>query len=364
MEIAGWARSVGGAAPYLGLFARGGFGREAVDDAVARLEIQELPSARGCTYVVPACDIALALRIGHGFSNQWKTAERIGVTPKEIDRLGSSIVKALAKGPLSPEELRAAVRGAIRNLGEEGKRRGLTSTLPLALKQLQAEGEIRRAPTNGRLDQQRYRYALWRPNPLAGFRLSTEEAYSQLARRFFSWIGPATVAEFQWFSGLGAKAAKAVVEFLSLKKLRDGSERFMLAGDQTRFATFRPSRKPRYVLVSSLDGICHLRRDVSGLLATEDRGRDIFYDRGFMDLTSNAILDRGRLVGLWEYDVESASIAWMSFIPGNREMEEAVERTESFIRSDLGDARSYSLDSPGSRAPRIAALRRASRTWR
>ncbi|MBP1595639.1 MAG: hypothetical protein H6Q05_1016, partial [Acidobacteria bacterium] len=29
---------------------------------------------------------------------------------------------------------------------------------------------------------------------------------------------------------------------------------------------------------------------------------------------------------------------------------------------DLGDARSYSLDSPRSRAPRIAALRRAPRS--
>jgi len=360
LEKTGWARSVGGSGPYLGIFARAGIRRQEVDDAVLRLEIHELPSARGCTYVVPACDFALALKVGHGFSDEGRTAERLGVTSKEIDRLGSSMVKSLAKGPLSPEELRTAAGGAVRNLGEEGERRGLASTLPLALSRLQAEGEIRRIPTNGRLDQQRYRYALWRPNPLAGFKLSTEEAFAQLARKFFSWIGPASVAEFQWFSGLGVKAAKAVVESLGLKPLRDGSDRLMFPGDQPRFAAFRPPRKPQYVLVSSLDGICHLRRDVRSLLASEDKGRGVLHDRGLMDLSSNAILDCGRLVGLWEYDVESASIAWMSFIPGNRDMEVEVERTESFIRSDLGDARSYSLDSPRSRAPRIAALRRAS----
>ena len=362
LEKTGWARSVGGSGPYLGFFARAGLRRQAVDDAILKLEIQELPSARGCTYVVPACDFALALKVGHGFSDEGRTAEKLGVTSKEIDRLGSSIVKALAKGPLSPEELRTAAGGAVRNLGEEGKRRGLTSTLPLALGRLQAEGEIRRIPANGRLDQQRYRYALWRPNPLAGCTLSSEEAYSQLARRFFSWINPATVAEFQWFSGLGVKAAEAVVDSLSLKPLQAGSDRLVFPGDQRRFAAFRPSRKHQYVLVSSLDGIFHLRRDARSLFAPEDRGRNVFHDRGLMDLTSNAILDRGRLVGFWEYDVESASIVWMAFVPGSREMEEEVERTENLIRSDLGDARSYSLDSPRSRAPRIAALRRAPRS--
>ena len=50
----GWARSVGGVGPYFTLFSRGRISREAADRAVANLEIHELPTARGCTYVVPA----------------------------------------------------------------------------------------------------------------------------------------------------------------------------------------------------------------------------------------------------------------------------------------------------------------------
>jgi hypothetical protein len=80
---------------------------------------------------------------------------------------------------------------------------------------------------------------------------------------------------------------------------------------------------------------------------------------GIMDLPSHAILDRGRLVGLWEYDPESQSIAWTSFIRSSADLEKAVLRTEEYIRTDLGDARSFSLDSPKSRAPRIQALRKA-----
>lgn len=45
-----------------------------------------------------------------------------------------------------------------RNLGEAGKKKGVITTLPVALGILQAHGEIRRVPVNGRLDQQRYGY--------------------------------------------------------------------------------------------------------------------------------------------------------------------------------------------------------------
>src|SRR5260370_39403290 len=67
LERTGWARSGGGVGPYLTLFARAGTSREAVDASVAKLEIHELPSARGCTYVLPASDFALGLKEAHSF---------------------------------------------------------------------------------------------------------------------------------------------------------------------------------------------------------------------------------------------------------------------------------------------------------
>src|SRR5271154_7092812 len=84
---AGWARSVGGCAPYLTLFSRGGLSREQVDAAVAKVEIHELPSARGCTYVLPATDFALGLACGRGFDGEIKIAVKLSVTEKEIDKL-------------------------------------------------------------------------------------------------------------------------------------------------------------------------------------------------------------------------------------------------------------------------------------
>jgi hypothetical protein len=361
----GWARSVGGTGPYLTLFSRAGLGREEVDASVAKLEIHELPSARGCTYVLPASDFALGLTVGRGFSDEMKTAEKLGVTEKEIDKLCGAVIAALAKRPLDPEGLRDATGRAVRNLGVAGQKKGLTTTLPVALGKLQSTGVIRRIPVNGRLDQQRYLYTLWRPNPLRGFKLPIEEAYTQLAHRFFSWIGPATIAEFQWFSGLGVKAAKVAVEPLKLEPVKSGDIRLLLPDDRTKLEAFKTPKDPHYVLVAGLDSIALLRRDLKGMLDPKDTDRQVFVERdtkplgGLADLPSHAILDRGRVVGLWEYDTSTNSIAWMAFVKKDKALQDAVSRTEQYVREQLGDARSFSLDSPKSRAPRVEALRKA-----
>ena len=361
----GWARSVGGCAPYLALFSRGGLSREQVDAAVAKGEIHELPAARGCTYVLPASDYALGLMVGQGFNDEMKVAAKLGVTAKEIDKLCGAVVAALEKGPLDPDGLKEATGKAVRNLGPEGQKKGLTTTLPVALGRLQEAGEIRRIPTNGRLDQQRYKYTLWRPNPLRGFKLSAEEALTELARRYFAWIGPASLSEFQWFSGLSGKVAKAAIEPLKLEALDKDDDRWIAPGDRAKLEAFKPPKDPHYGLVGPIDSVLLLRRNLAGLLDPKDAAREVFSDKGakplgsLADLPNHAILDRGRIVGLWEYDPGTESIAWTAFIKKDKALEEAVDRTAAYVRDQLGDARSYSLDSPKSRAPRVAALRKA-----
>jgi hypothetical protein len=365
LERSGWARSVGGVGPYLTLFSRAGLSREKVDAAVANTEIHELPSARSCTYVLPASDFALGLRLAQSFPGEMKTAEKLGVTPKEIDKLCDAVIHALEAGPLDPDGLREATGKAVRNLGEEGKKKGLTTTLPVALGKLQTSGDIRRLPVNGRLDQQRYKYTLWRPNPLRNFKLSTEEAYTELARRYFQWIGPARIAEFQGFSSLGVKAAKAAVEPLKLEPIAAGDDHVMLPGDRAKLEAFKPPKDPHYTLTSGIDSIVLLRGDLKGLLDPKDMGRQVFTEKDVKPLgtlpylPSHGILDRGRVVGLWEYDTAADSIAWIAFVKKDKALDAAVARTEQYVREQLGDARSFSLDSPKSRAPRVAALRKA-----
>jgi hypothetical protein len=366
LQRAGWARSIGGVSPYLTLFARAGISREQADADAAKLRIYELPSARGCTYVLPASDFALGLAAGQEFDGGMKVAMKLGVTEKEIDKLRDSVLAALEKGQLDPEGLREATGKAVRNLGQEGQKKGITTTLPLALGKLQASGDIRRVPVNGRFDQQRYEYALWRPNPRRAFKLSPQQVPTELARKYFAWIGPASLTDFQWFSGLGVKAAKVALEPIGLEPIdiAPGDQRFLLSEDRPKFDAFRPPREARYSLLGGIDSLFLLRRDLKGALEPEDLERKVCVDSGtksldvLADLPSHAIVDRGRLVGLWEYDQPTESIAWVSFVKKNKALQEAVTRTEQFVRDQLGDARSFSLDSPKSRAPRIAALRK------
>ncbi|MEO8622366.1 MAG: crosslink repair DNA glycosylase YcaQ family protein, partial [bacterium] len=200
----GWARSVGGVGPYLTFFARAGTSREAADAAVASLEIHELPSARGCAYVLPASDYPLGLTIAQVYGQaEVKTAASLGVHGPEIDTLCAAVVAAIGDEPLDPEAIKQLVGNAVRNLGDAGKKKGMITTLPLALGLLQARGDIRRVPVGGRLDQQRFKYVRWSPNPLRSATFRTDDAFTELARRFFRWVGPATMKELQWFTGLG-----------------------------------------------------------------------------------------------------------------------------------------------------------------
>ena len=128
--------------PYLTLFARAGTSREKADADVASLQIHELPSARGCTYVLPASDFALGLKVGQNFGDDMPTARKLGVTDSEIEKLCEAILPALEKRPLEPEALREAVGSAARNLGAEGAKKRLTTTLPVALGKLVAVGTV------------------------------------------------------------------------------------------------------------------------------------------------------------------------------------------------------------------------------
>jgi hypothetical protein len=337
LERAGWARSVGGAAPYLTLFSRAGVRREEADTALAKTEIHELPCARGCTYVVPAADYGLALAAGQPFAyDELKVARKLGVTDAEIEKLRTAVLKALSDGPLDMDALRTKVGSNARNLGPEGLKKGVTTTLPVAVGLLQSAGEIRRLPINGRLDQQRYRYTAWTPSPLAAWKRDTEGTFTELAGKYFSWVGPATVAQFQSFTGLGVKAAKSAVEPLKLVAVT--GDLFILPQDEAGFRKFKAPAQPQYALVGSIDTILLSQETFQG--------------------KNHIILDRGQVVGEWAFDPEAGTIAWAASVKKSRALEEAIAKMEAYIKEDLGDARSFSLDSPKSRIPRIEALRK------
>jgi hypothetical protein len=96
--------------------------------------------------------------------------------------------------------------------------------------------------------------------------------------------------------------------------------------------------------VSGLDGISRLRHDRKGLLDHGELARQFFVGKNtrpagtLEDLLSHAILDRGRLAGLWEFDTVTETIAWWPFIKKNKGLEKSAACMEQFVREQLDDA--------------------------
>jgi hypothetical protein len=84
-----------------------------------------------------------------------------------------------------------------------------------------------------------------------------------------------------------------------------------------------------------------------------DRGKNVTKDLGF-----NPIVDRGTIIGLWEYDPAEKEIVSVCFGESSQELRKEISKTETFVRDELGDARTFSLDSPKSREPKLKRLRK------
>jgi hypothetical protein len=361
---AGWARSVGGANPYLTLFARAGIGRPQADADVLSLKIHELPAARGCTYVLGQADFAWGLQVGRDAAvAPFRVLARMGVERGEITLLEEQILHALAEAgrPLDPRQLKDELGDSVRSLGEEGKKKGAATTLPTALGLLQADGRIRRVPVNGRLDQQRYAYTLWGLPPAT---MEESAARSLLMERYLGWTGGATFKQSQWFTGFtvaDSKAAFAAVGSVEVPTA-EGDVLWMLPDDVDRLAVFEAPAEQQIQLLAGTDSLVLLRRNSGDLFAEQDRGKKVLDSTLALqaDLPDHPILDRGRIIGLWQYDPGRERIAHWLFDGPDPAAAQRIAEVEAWIRDELGDFRSFSLDSPASRKNRIDALDAAS----
>ncbi|MFC7848429.1 DNA glycosylase AlkZ-like family protein [Arthrobacter sp. NPDC057388] len=359
LATAGWARSVGGANPYLTLFARAGIRRAQVDEDVRELRIHELPTARGCTYVLGREDFDWALSLGKNAEDAFRVLARLGVDRGEITLLKEQILHVLGEAdtPLDPRQLKEELGESVRNLGEEGRKKGAATTLPTALGLLQADGRIRRVPVNGRLDRQRYAYLPWGLPPS---RLGPEGAREELMRRYLSWTGGATVKQSQWFTGFtltDSKAALAAVGAVEVPTAA-GDVLWMLPADVERLMDFSPPEEEQIHLLAGTDSLVLHRRNAADLFAEEDRDRKLLNATLALqaDLPDHPVFDRGRIIGLWQYDPGRERIAAWLFAGRTPAAEQRIAEVEAWIREDLGDFRSFSLDSPTSRQERIDAL--------
>ncbi|MDJ0311672.1 crosslink repair DNA glycosylase YcaQ family protein [Arthrobacter sp. H35-D1] len=362
------------------MFARAGIRRHEADAAVAALDIHELPTARGCTYVLGARDFAWALTLGQGAAESTaKILDKLGVSREEIHALESQTLQLLqdagANGTRDPRQLKDQLGPAVCRLGEEGKEKGASTTLPTVLGLLQADGRIRRVSVNGRFDQQRYAYTAW---GLPAATESPEQARAQLMENHLSWTGGTTLKQTQWFTSFTVaqtKAALAAVHAVEVRiegigpgedgtagvEAEDAPGLWMLPADVDAAGDFETPQEEQIQLLAGSDSLFLLRRNASDHFAQADRENLQLSTKYVLqaDLPDHPIVDRGRIIGLWQYDPGQERIAHWLFGAPTEAVKQRIREVEAFIGEDLGDFRSFSLDSPSSGQKRIDALNQA-----
>ncbi|MDP2310589.1 MAG: crosslink repair DNA glycosylase YcaQ family protein [Pseudomonadota bacterium] len=374
----GWPRTLGGVDVYLAVRARRpGMNREELDRAVVAMDVQVIPAVRGCIYVVPRPQVPLVLRIAEDQARKRldRDMEKVGVPAAEIDAIGDAVVATLGAGALGTDALRKALpAGTVRSLGELGKKTGVSSTLPPALRYLEFAGRLERTLPGGRLDSERYAWRVPARNPFDDANVPDDvvERNAALAHLFFGHAGPVTMKDFGGWAGLSdrdAKAAMARVPLVPVSIEGYATEAWVLEEDLPRLR--EPAAPSDTVsLVAFEDNLLALRGGPALFADPVHHGvRVPTWSSGHRTaplaearhMATRALFVGDTMVGLWELDPDAGSVVLGTFSPLPAALRERVEAaaadTAAFLRDDLQNARSFSLDTVEQVRERAATIR-------
>lgn len=375
IERHGWPRTLGGVDIYIALLSRNPQLQPAdIDRAVCQtLQAQVIPAARSCIYVVPRAWVPVAMRYGYAgwLKRTRRDCEKAGALPTEMDDAAAAIAEVLSNDGKATDKLRDSLpAGAIRSLGEQGKKQGMASVLPAALRMLEMQGLASRMPADGHLRNERY---VWQSGVNAGVAAvaeSVEAMQVAVARHYFSVAAPARWRDFADWAGLGLKEAQAAAAGLGLQQcaVEGEKEPYWARPEQlAALASLPVCESPR--LLSFVDPLLDYRASALKILVDPRHyaielpapGNKMTPIGALTSLWQRCICDDGELVGIWEFDPDRKRIDTALFHPlaADRQTLLAAEiaRTETLLRDTLQDARAFSLDSDKSLRERAQWVR-------
>lgn len=366
----GWLRTLGGCDAYLAARARRpGMARAELDAAIAAGQLRAHPAVRGCLYVVPAAVIPdlLALNGEAWRAQTTKELAKVGKTLEVVESLAPGVLAALTQ-PLTTDAVRKAMRADIPSFGDAGKKVGLSSPLPLALRLLELTGQIERTLDGGRLDTERY---LWRrtarplppPSPTPAARIA------HLVDAFLTFAGPATLAQLSAWSGYPQRdlkaalatldAAPVTVETLGAAYLRPAD---LAAKPPPPRGTALLALDDNYLANHGVAAVTDPRHHAFDVDLWEGTGKSAPLGKANHMLSRSIVID-GLVAGFWELDPRRDGASWHTFAPAPpplaRALDDLTAATARFLLDELGHARAGTLDTMDdvqSRADRIAQL--------
>jgi hypothetical protein len=253
-----------------------------VERAVVERSIVRTWPMRGTLHFVPAADVRWMLKLlaPRAISAATARHRQLELDERAFARSRDLLAKALQGGRRltrdgTYEVLRA---GRVSTAGQRGIH---------ILARLAQEGFLCFAAREGKQQT----FALleeWVPR---GRMLAHEEALAEIAARYFTGHGPATLRDFTWWSGLAAAEAREGLELAKPRLARDvfaGRDHWRPAAT----ARGRGGNSPASRLLPAFDELLVGYRDRSATLDPEHADR-------VHRLLSPAVLVDGRVVGTW-----------------------------------------------------------------
>lgn len=331
------AQDYAGGVWAVGMRVAGAATRQAdVEAAIAAREIVRSWPMRGTLHFVPAEDLRwmlrlLAPRVTAGLG--WRDRQ-LGLDGESHARAARVLVRALEGGR---SLTRAAAYAELERGGiATGAQRGIHLLAGLAMSGLLCFGAREgKQPTFVLLDE-------WIP-PARDAKLDDEEGFARLAETYFRGHGPATLADFAWWTGLRVAEAKRAIEIAGPRlrcERRDEVARYVAAGTGSAGGTRaarRRSQGPAVELLPPWDEF---------LVGYRDRGAALGHlpdhDERRLELLGRPIvLVDGRARGSWRRelgkdDVRVSVELWREREAPEAEWVEAIERAARRYAAFLG----------------------------
>jgi hypothetical protein len=370
LGASGWLRTLGGTDVYIAARARRpGIKRAELDAAVSAGELRVHPAVRGCIYLVPSSAVPdlLALNAEAWRAQTEKELAKIGKTLSVVEALAPPVLAALTE-PMTPDAIRKAFRGDIPSFGDAGKKVGLSSPLPLALRLLEFAGEIERTLDGGRLDSERY---LWRKTAgkLAAPARDHDQRVANVIDAFLGFAGPATLAQLSAWSGRAQRDLRTAIGRIDAVAIEvEGvGEAYVRQADRTAkpppprgtaLIAFEDNYLVNHGVAAVADPRHHaIEADIWG----GDKGAEALGKANHV-LSRSIVID-GLVAGFWEVDPRTSGAVWHTFDPAPRplanELDERTAETADFLMKELGHAKVFTLDTMEevqARADRILKL--------
>ncbi len=267
------------------------------------------------------------------------TVRRLGKNPQVLTRIAPLVREALTAGPLPYRELEQRVLAAPPRI--RARRDVLGELVRLAIKLLWESGELVYRNAAESLHRERREFGLTQlVHPTLQLNhITAHEAVRVLLRRYLAAFGPASIDDFQWWSGLTrgeiTSALAALRPELIEVRLDGRPEPLLLAEHEPHLLTAEPLPDTQVNLLAYEDP------SLKGYFTTRHRYVDEQHRATLFNTIGEvraSIAVAGRCVGTWQFDCRTRTIDHHFFtsVPKatRRTVTERLDCMTEFLRSE------------------------------